>query len=514
MSNLNRRRFLTQSAVVSMAAIGSARMVHQSMAAEPAASPNEQLGVCIAGLNGRGGEHIRGFAKDKRTTIVAIVDVDADMAKRRAREIAKQQGSIPEIYTDVRKAMESKTVDILSVATPNHWHALMGIWAMQAGKDLYLEKPISHNIHEGRSLVAAANKYKRVFQTGTQCRSSQAMIDLVKYIEEGNIGECDFARGLCYKRRKSIGALGDYPVPENIDFELWTGPATVKQPRSTRVNFHYDWHWQRHYGNGDLGNQGPHQTDVARWGLGLNRHPNSILSYGGRLGYPAERKDPSYVDAGDTANTEVSIYDYGDKTIVFETRGLDVSESSGPEIDKIFGRNKDDQNRIGVIFYGTKGYAAQLQYHHGVALDKDLNVVKEFKTGDVGDAHFSNFIGACLSRDRAAVHADAMTGHLSAAVSHLGNISYYLGEQNRVPVEKIKETIVDLKSRDDNVETLTRTVEHLKANGVDLEVTPMSLGPQLTFDPETERFIGNEDANALLTREYRAGFEVPSADKV
>ena len=304
-------------------------------------------------------------------------------------------------------------------------------------KDVYIEKPISHNIHEGRALVAAAKRYGRMFQTGTQSRSSQACQDAVKFIADGGIGEVKFARGLCYKRRKSIGPLGDYPIPEKVDFNLWSGPATYTDPKLTRQQFHYDWHWQRHYGNGDLGNQGPHQTDIARWGLGVDRHPNAIISYGGRLGYQAERKDPNYVDAGDTANTEVSIYDYGDKCIVFETRGLDVTESAGKEVDAMFGKEKG--NKIGVIFYGSEGYVAQIRYDYCQAFDLDMNPIKEFKVSNVGDAHFANFIDACVSRDYGSLNADAMTGHLSAGVSHLGNISYYLGEKNKASVGRDRE---------------------------------------------------------------------------
>jgi len=321
-----------------------------------------------------------------------------------------------------------------------------------------------------------------------------------------------FARGLCYKRRKSIGALGDYTIPDNVDFNLWSGPATYTDPKLTRQRFHYDWHWQRHYGNGDLGNQGPHQTDIARWGLGLNRHPESVISYGGRLGYPAERKDENYVDAGDTANTEVSIYDYGDKCIVFETRGLDVSESAGKEVEGMFGKGRG--NKIGVIFYGTDGYVAQTRYDLCKVFDKDMNQVKEFKVSNVGDAHFANFIDACVSRDYDSLNADAMTGHLSAGVSHLGNISYYLGENNPAAVGDIREALGAIKSLDNNAETLQRTVEHLEKSNVDLAKTPLSLGPLLKFDNATERFTNSEAANRMLTRDYRSGFEVPAADKV
>lgn len=512
MPNLSRRQF-TSVAASTVALASSPGGFFQSACAAESTGPNDKIGVCIVGLNGRGGEHIRGFNKDPRTTITTIVDIDRKVGEKRAKQIAEMQGTAPEVFVDVRDALEKGTFDALSCATPNHWHALIGIWAMQAGKDVYIEKPISHNIHEGRALVAAAEKYARMFQTGTQCRSSTACADAAELIAAGEIGEVNFARGLCYKRRKSIGSLGNYPIPENVDFELWCGPATYTDPKLTRQKFHYDWHWQRHYGNGDLGNQGPHQTDIARWGLGVNRHPESIFSYGCRLGYDVERKDPTYVDAGDTANTEVSIYDYGDKCLVFETRGLDVTESAGPEVDAMFG--KGGGNKIGVIFYGTEGYVAQVQYDRCKVFDKEMNEVKDIKAKtSVGDAHFANFIDACVARDASVLNADALTGHLSAGVSHLGNISYYLGEDNKASVEEIEKVIGGVKSLDDNSETLAQTVAHLRSNGVDLDKTPLSLGPMLKFDIETEKFIGNAAADALLTRDYRPGFEVPAAADV
>ena len=504
MPKLNRRQFT----IAGAAAVATVSAANRS----PAVSPNDKLGVCIAGVNSRGNEHIRGFDKDERTEIRAIVDIDESVGQKRAAKIKDMQGKAPEVFKDIREALKFDGIDILTCACPNHWHALMGVWAMQAGKDVYIEKPISHNIHEGRALVEAAKKYGRMFQTGTQSRSSSACQEMVQFLADGGIGEVKFARGLCYKRRKSIGPKGDYPIPEKVDFDLWSGPATFTDPKLTRGRFHYDWHWQRHYGNGDLGNQGPHQTDIARWGLGLNRHPNSVISYGGRLGYDVERDDLDYVDAGDTGNTEVSIYDYGDKTIVFETRGLDVSETAGPEVDAIFGNQGG--NRIGVIFYGTEGYVAQTSYSHCSAFDKDFNLLTEFKAKNVGDAHFANFIDACQSRDYSQLNADAMTGHLSAAVSHLGNISYYLGEENKVSVSELEAAVSKITSLDDNNATLNRTVEHLKANKVDLERTPLALGPHLKFDPKAETFTNNDGANKLLTREYREGFECPSGVKV
>ena len=224
---------------------------------------------------------------------------------------------------------------------------------MQAGKDAYVEKPVCHNVSEGTALIAAARKYKRMCQVGTQLRSHTSVRDAIAFVHSGGIGDVRFARGLCYNRRKSIGPRGDYPVPQEVDFNLWSGPAEFTDPQVTRQQFHYDWHWQRQHGNGDLGNQGPHQTDIARWGLGIDTHPTHVIAYGGRLGYQAERKDAKYVDAGDTANTVVSVNDYGDKCIVFETRGLDASASTDTELNRLF-QTKGD--KVGVVFYGSEGY--------------------------------------------------------------------------------------------------------------------------------------------------------------
>lgn len=383
---------------------------------------------------------------------------------------------------------------------------------MQAGKHAYIEKPVCYNIMEGSSLVAAARKNHRMCQVGTQSRSSNACIEAVKFIRAGGIGEVRFARGLCYKRRKSIGPIGDYPVPEAVDFNLWSGPATFTSPRLTRPNFHYDWHWQRHYGNGDFGNQGPHQTDIARWGLGLNRHPSSIITYGGRLGYQAEREDQDYVDAGDVANTEVTILDYGDKCIVFETRGLSVDNSADDELNRLFASTTG--GKVGVVFYGSNGYVVQRSYDYCVAMDRDMNIVKEFRGSNLDLSHFTNFLDACEKLDHTRLNADVLEGHYSAGISHLGNISYYLGEKNRITPDELKTVLASVSSLDDYQATIDRTVAHVKQNGVDLDKTPLSLGPQLRFDPDKELFTNNEQANQLLTREYRDGFVCPKPSQV
>jgi len=498
---LSRRHFVMASSAVAVAAAAPRLSLAQSA--------NEQMSVAVIGAGGRGGSHVGAYLGNSKTRITYVVDIDPKAAANRADQIEKAQGTRPEIVADMRRVFDDKSVDAISTATPNHWHALCGVWAMQAGKDAYIEKPICHNIAEGRALVEAAKKYNRICQVGTQCRSQPAIINAMAWLHEGGIGEVRLARGLCYKRRKSIGALGDYDIPKEVDFDLWSGPATFTDPKLTRQRFHYDWHWQRHYGNGDLGNQGPHQTDIARWGLGVDRHPQRILSYGGRLGYKAERKDPNYVDAGDTANTEVSIYDYGDKCMIFETRGLSVDNSADEELNRLFQSNRG--NKIGVVFYGTDGYLVQTSYGSCVAYDKDMNEIKKFGGGS---DHFGNFVDGCFSRDASGLSSDAMCGHLSAAVSHLGNISYYLGESNRASVDEIAAAVKHIPSLDDDEATLARTVKHLTDNGVDLAATPLSLGAMLEFDPEEEKFTNNDAANELLTREYRDGFVCPTGDKV
>jgi predicted dehydrogenase len=502
-----RRQFL-QDSVLAATAVSMNPMI-SGLATAQAKSPNEKLLCAVIGCHGRGGSHISAYSSRKDCEIAYIVDVDENVGRKACQALEKRTGRRPKWVRDMREVFDDKSIDFISTATPNHWHALCGVWAMQAGKDAYVEKPICHDIPEGAALVAAAKKYKRMCQVGTQCRSNPAIQNAMKFIADGGIGQVNFARGLCYKRRKSIGALGDYPIPPEIDFNLWSGPARYTTPKLTRPRLHYDWHWQRLYGNGDSGNQGPHQADIARWGLGVNRHPNSVITYGGRLGYQAERHDPNYVDAGNTANTEIAIYDYGDKCMVFETRGLSVDHSADMEISTMFDSTRG--NKIGVIFYGTDGYLVQESYTHCVVYDLKGKMIKEFKGG--GD-HFDNFIQAIRSRRDEDLDSDALQGHLSAALAHLANISYYVGENNKVSPKEAKAVLENVKSQDNNILTLNRTLRHLTDNGVDLDKYPISMGPLLQFDPEKEVFTNSTAANGILHREYRRPFVCPTADKV
>jgi predicted dehydrogenase len=492
MSRRNRRQFLEDSMFAAAAAAVAAHSSEPMYAQEPQSkSPSERLNVAVAGVNGRGGSHIGAFSMGpgrKDTVITHIVDVDSDIGNRRAGEIEKrQEGVRPKVVEDVRQVLDDKTVDIVTVATPNHWHSLMAIWAMQAGKDVYVEKPVSHNVSEGRRAVEASRKYKRICQVGTQCRSNPGMRQFMEYVQSGKIGDVKVGRGLCYKRRDSIGPKGEYEVPAAVNYNLWSGPAQILPV--TRQRFHYDWHWIWAYGNGDLGNQGIHQMDLARWGLGVKELCKATFSYGGRF---------AYEDAGETANTQVVVHDYGNKTLVFEVRGLKTQPLKGAS--------------VGVIFEGTDGYAVSTSYNGGVIFDKEGNQVTKFAEGD-DKFHFNNFLAAVRSRKLTDLNADVEEGHLSSALCHLGNISYRLGSQMTAD-ELDKKVIANLKTTDNAKETLERTVAHLKDNGVDMSSTKLQAGLVLPFDPQSETFQGNEQANAMLTRDYRKPFVVPPAGQV
>jgi len=484
MMHQSRREFLENSMFAAAAAALAQPSVRTVYGQEKAGDANSKLRVVVIGVNGRGTSHIGGFGGRKDCELAAIVDVDEVVAQRRAEEIEKKYGYKPTVYTDMRKAFEDKTIDIASIATPNHWHALAAIWAIQAGKDVYVEKPVSHNVSEGRRIVEAARKYNRICQCGTQSRSNPGMREAIRYIHDGKLGEVKLARGLCYKPRASIGPAGNYDVPASVNYDLWSGPAPIAN--LTRPKLHYDWHWQWAYGNGDLGNQGIHQMDIARWGLNESDLGKSVLSYGGRFGYE---------DAGETANTQVCQHEFDDgKWLIFEVRGLKTDALNGA--------------KVGVIFYGSEGMLVSPSYNGGVVFDKDGKQVREFKGG--GDEnHFDNFIKAVRSRNPQDLNAEILEGHLSSALCHLGNISYRLG----APVSADQLTA---KFKDDatSSETVDRFLQHLRDNEVDPVTTKITLGPKLALDGKKEVFVGerSEEANKFLTRDYRAPYVVPKTE--
>jgi len=450
-------------------------------AEEGSSSPNERLRVAVLGVNGRGQSHLNGFMKRKDAEVVAIVDPDELVGQKKGVDrVEKSTGKKPAYFSDMREAFEDKSINAVSIATPNHWHSLAAIWAIQAGKDVYVEKPVSHNVSEGRRVVQAARKYDKICQTGTQSRSMPSIQAAIEFVHSGGIGEMNFARALCYKRRKSIGPKGNYDVPASVDYNIWLGPAPEKG--LSRQRFHYDWHWQWDTGNGDLGNQGIHQMDVARWGLGVSDVGESVVSYGGRFGY---------VDAGNVANSQVSIHDYGKKTLVFEVRGLETGAL----------RN----TTVGVIFYGSEGYVTITSGGDAAAFDKTGKKLKQF--AKAGYDHFDNFVQAVKSRKKEDLTADILEGHLSSALCHLGNISYQMGEKISA-----KEVEKRLDGQDEASRTFDRFQAHLAANKVDLEKDQIQFGPVLTLDSKKEVFTGElaSAANPLLTRSYRKPFVVPA----
>ena len=481
----SRRQFLEDSMIAAVAAfsVGPARRALGDEETQ-STSPNERLGVAVVGVRGRGQSHLRAFAERRDTEVIYVCDPDKAIGAQRVEAVAQRQGRRPQFVADMRTVFDDKRVDIVSIATPNHWHALASIWAMQADKDVYVEKPVSHNVAEGRRMVQVTRRRGRICQTGCQIRSMKAMRDAIQYLHDGKLGEVTLGRALTFKARGSIGPVGRYDVPTHIDYNLWLGPA----PRAplTRPRFHYDWHWQWAYGNGDFGNVGIHRVDLARWGLRLNTLANSVISYGGRFGYE---------DAGQTPNTQVTLFDFGNKAIVSEVRNLESPQYKDARI---------------VIFEGSEGYLLMNQYDRGVAFDTSGKAVAHFD-GDFED-HFANFVAAVRSRKPQELRAEILEGHLSSGLCHLGNISHRLGRP--ASVKEIRGRLESVQSAENVLDTFDRTCRHLADHNIDLDRTPLHLGPLLAFDPRSETFVDSPQANELLTRQYRGPFVVPEADEI
>jgi len=342
---------------------------------------------------------------------------------------------------------------------------------------LYVEKPVSHELTEGRRLEQARLKFNRICQAGTQSRSNPAHIQGIQYIHDGGIGKVRLARGLCYKPRPSIGHFPDTQVPPGVDYDLWQGPAPLRPFNKNR--FHYNWHWNWDYGNGDIGNQGIHQMDIARWALN-QALPESVISVGGRFGYE---------DDGQTPNTQLAFFEYPSAHVLFEVRGLKTPPASGL--------------MVGNIIYGTDGFVAFANEDSRAVVAFDANG-KQVKTFHGGGNHFSNFIDAVRTRKQSDLKCPVLEGHLSSAMCHLANISYRTGHPHPfaatapIPAEKI-----------DFAEAFGRFEQHLADNALNLMEPAYQSGPRLQFDPQAENFGPNATANALLTREYRHPFVVP-----
>jgi len=419
---------------------------------------NDRVNIAVIGIRSQGQLHISGYSASKNARVAAICDIDSNLVGERVKNHFTDKGlPEPKIYSDLRKVYENKDIDAVSIATPNHWHALASIWALQAGKHVSVEKPCCHNFFEGRKLVEAAEKYKLIVQDGAEQRSNPCAQSMAEYLHSGKLGEVYMAKGLCYKWRDTIGRASEEPVPSGVDYDLWLGPAP-KRP-FTKNRFHYNWHWNWDFGNGDIGNQGVHEMDIARWGLDVTL-PSKISATGGHLMFDDDQQTP---------NVLMAIMEFpnsnggGDKKKIlqFEVRhwitNREGIKSENPADGNTYMVSTD--NTVGNLFYGSKGF-----------MSKNVNewetfMGKERIAGDRGKGlgdHYLNFVEAIRANDQKIARGDIKEGFYSCALIHLANISYKLG----------------------------RTLE---------------------FDPVNMKFINAPDADALLTREYRKPFVVPES---
>ena len=446
---------------------------------------NNDVRVAVVGIRSQGSNHINWFRQIPGVRVVAICDADRQFLDREKKKFNDRSEKI-DTYVDYRKLLEDKNIDAIVTATPNHWHALVTVWACQAGKDVYVEKPVSYSIWEGRQMVKAARKYNRIVQAGTQRRSDEGLKEVIQYLEQGSLGKITIVRGIIYVRRGSIGKVdGPQPIPETVDYDLWCGPAPMVP--LMRKNLHYDWHWVWPTGNGDFGNNGIHFIDLCRWILGKNELAPGVMSIGGRFGY---------IDDGQTPNTQIVFLDYKPVPIIFEVRGLPRAKGD-PAMDAYRG------TRAGLVVHCENGYI--LWGDGGWVYDNDGKRIKQFK-GTGGAGHHANFIKAVRNRKVSDLAADILEGHLSSALCHMGNISYRLGKKT-----SRDEVMQVIRTNKEMVDSFERFQEHLLLNNVDVQVTPRILGPWLSMDPQSERFVGefHQDANKFVSRDYREPFIVP-----
>jgi predicted dehydrogenase len=438
-----RRHFIKKSAGIAIAAPFSLNYLGMGNSWMGA---NDRVRIGVVGIRGMGFTHIRNYSQLENVEVAALCDVDERLFAKRLKWLEDNGKPKPKLYRDIRDLLDDKDIDAISVATPNHWHALAGIWAAQAGKHATLEKPGTHNVFEGRQLIKAAEKYNTLIQHHAERRCFPGFQSAVEFLHSGGLGEVYMAKGLCYKWRKTIGKETDAPVPEGVDYDLWLGPAPKRPFNPNR--FHYNWHWHWDYGNGDLGNQGAHQMDIARWGLGV-KHPTVISSLGGHYMFDDDQETP---------NTQISVFEYpnekggGDKKkmMQFEVRHWITNHEGGI--------GEGSSNNIGNLFYGSEGYMViDLGGNWKTFMGKN----REPGVGGEGRGDmFENFVNAIRSNDKSQLVGSIEEGHYSCSLMHLANISYRVGRR-------------------------------------------------LHFDPVKETFLHDTEADAMLTREYRHPFVVP-----
>jgi len=452
MKDINRRDFLKKTTAASAGVLATQSVTR---AASRKSKPNDTINVAVIGIRNRGRDHYRALSKIPNVKIAVLCDIDPGFFPETVAEVEKLTGSKPATETEYRKVLDNNDIDVVSIATPNHWHALQTILACQAGKDVYVEKPVSHTVLEGRRMVEAARKYNRIVQTGTQSRSSDATINAFKFMQEGGLGDIYMSKGLCLKPRASIGHTKNSPIPKGVNWDAFLGPAPYRPFNENR--FHYKWHWFWDTGNGDLGNQGIHQADLARWALNKWTHPVRIHGTGNYFIFDSDQETP---------NVQHLEFEYEDGTMLqFEVRGL--------------GTNPEGEIRIGNIIYGSKGWmkiasedvgGCQAIYSNVQMTPSGFSSYSEepgpkFTDDDPARAdsvvnHFNNFLDCVRSRNWQMLEADILEGHLSSSLCHLGNIA-------------------------------TR------------------LKRSLRFNPHAERFVDDSEADSYLTKTYRYPYVLP-----
>ena len=450
---------------------------------------NETIHVAVAGIRGRGSSHIDAFAGMNHVQVTYLVDPDMRTWKERVKQVERKGKNTPKCVKDIREALQDKDLDVVSIATCNHWHSLMTIWACQAGKDVYVEKPCSHNVFEGRKCVEAAEKYGRIVQHGTQSRGSSSWARQVAAIAGGKYGKLLVSKGYASKIRWTIGFKPVEEPPADLDFDLWLGPAP-KQPYHGNL-VPYNWHWFWDTGNGEIGNQGVHQMDIARWAIPGGTLPTSVISFGGRW-----VDEPDYKDQGQTPNMQMAVMDFGGTLLVFEVCGL--NNKKDPRGTKVFSPKVDNEFYLeeGVI-RGGKFFPKGKDKAEPLVEAKDPHA----KRGE----QFANFVECVRSRKREDLNADVLEAHLSSACCHLPNISHRLGRE--VSFDEARRELGDVPQVQDSLRTIEEYLEG--ALGIDTKKITGRLGAKLTFDPKAEKFIGNPAADELLTRKPRKPFDVP-----
>ncbi|MFC1805798.1 Gfo/Idh/MocA family protein [Planctomycetota bacterium] len=479
-SRVSRRKFIGGSVAAGAAMLLPGRL---------ALGANEEVRVAVVGLGGKGSQHVDEFAKVKGVRVAAVSDIDT-VRLTESGAVKKLPGKVSR-HQDFRRILDDKNIDAMVFATPNHWHSLQTILACQAGKDVYVEKPVSHCIWEGRKAIEAARKYQRIVQSGTQQRSDPGVIAAAADIRKGMLGKVQWVHSMWYKRRGPIGKTAKpTAIPDTVDYDLWCGPGP-KRPLM-RAKLHYDWHWFWDYGNGDMGNLMPHLTDDVRHLLDWDDVPQRVMSVGGRF---------LWDDDGETPNTHFAVMMRGGLPVVVEFRSLPLSKTKkAAAVYRRFGKGLRFTNIVkceGGFYTVTRG--------GGYAYDKDGKKVKQYD-GDGGRGHTGNFIKAVRSRKVGDLNADIERGHYGAIMCHMANISHRVGKA--AGVDAIRDR---LKGCEEGLETLKQAVKHLGANAVDLAKAKPTLGPWLTYDFKAERFTGDmaDAANKLLKNRYRAPFVIP-----